>query len=202
MLRKWKVIGPLALGAAGALAAAMAILLKKPAEEAAGASAAPKKSVPAGPLSTGIYSFISGNKDAVTVELSLDYNPERFSFEVVAEDFLSYSSDTHVALVSGEDFRFQLEYADYYRGEDFPALGRSLTERYQTAAPVDFGEVTGICYVEGDGLCIALPIPDNDHSYVLVTVFKAPDNDAELLDLPADPELGAMLGSIRFQSHR
>ena len=201
MLRKWKVIGPLALGAAGALAAAVAILLKKPAEEAVTAAAA-KKAAPSGPLSTGTYSFISGNKDAVTVDLSLDYDPERFTFEVVAEDFLSYSSDTHVVLVTGEDFRFQLEYADYYRGEDFPALGKSLVERYQTAAPVEFGNLTGMCYVEGDGLCIALPIPDNDHSYVLVTVFKAPDNDTELLDLPADPELAAMLGSIRFQSHR
>ena len=196
MLQKWKVVGPLALAAAGALAAAAAILLKRPAEEAVSAPA--KQAIPAGPFSTGTYSFISGNKDAVTVELSMDYNPERFSFEVVAEDFLSYSSDTHVVLVSGEDFRFQLEYADYYRGEDFPALGKSLVERYQTAAPVEFGDLTGMCYVEGDALCIALPIPDNSYSYVLVTVFKAPDNDTDLLDLPADPELGTMLGSIRF----
>ena len=204
MLQKWKVIGPLALGAAGALAAAAAILLKKPAEEAATAAkvSAPSAPAPAANLKTGSYSFISGYKDAATVELSLDYDPEKFSFAVVEDGFLSDSSDSHVALVYGEDFNIQLEYAGFYAGEDFPAHGKTLVERYQSAGPVEFGALTGICYVDGDALCIALPIPEDDNSYVLVTVLKAADNDTELMDLPADPALGAMLGSISFDIRR
>ena len=71
MKRNWKVIAPLALTAAGALAAGASVLLgrlekgEKPAPAVKAAKAAPAK--PAAALKTGSYSFISGFQDAATV---------------------------------------------------------------------------------------------------------------------------------------
>ena len=212
MLKKWKVIAPLALSAAGALAAAAVVLLKKdPAEvpKAAApvkgkAAAAPAKAPKAAPknLLTGSYSFISGFQNAATVEMTLDYDADALSYAVVEEDFLSYSSDSHVAIVEGEDFRLQIEYAAFYGGEDFLAHIRHVEEKYQGFAPVRFGSVEGVQYLDGDALCFHFAIPDDSDSYLLVTVFKAPGNDAELTDLPQDPNLAALLGSIRFRVSR
>ena len=126
MLTKWKIITALGLAAAGAVASGIAVLLQKlPPEEAAPAGepqAKPKN------LVTGSYSFISGFQDAATVEVCLDYDPEAFSFVVVEDEFLNYSSASHAAIVCGRDFNLQLEYAGYYNGEDFAAHKAALVE--------------------------------------------------------------------------
>ena len=85
-MKKYKLIAPLALGAAAALAAGVAALLKKPAE-AAESAAAPAPKTPAVPKHrcVGSYSFISGFQNAVTVEMEMDYDSEKYSF-VVIED--------------------------------------------------------------------------------------------------------------------
>ena len=114
-MSKWKVIAPLGVLAAGAAAAAV-LLLKKNGGEASPktAVAGTKKAAEKETLmKTGEYSFVSGFKDARTVEVKLDYDALRFGFDVIGEDFLTYSSDSHVAVVSGEEFSFQLEYASY-----------------------------------------------------------------------------------------
>ena len=82
-------------------------------------SPAAKKPAPAAQLKTGSYSFVSGYKDAATVEVKVGYDPERFSFAVIEDSFPAYSSDSHVAVIYGEDFTAQIEYAGYYHGEDF-----------------------------------------------------------------------------------
>ena len=102
-MSKWKVIAPLGVLAAGAAAAA--VLLKKKDGGSAPKAAAPaaKKAAETEKLmKTGEYSFVSGFKDARTVEVRLDYDALRFGFDVIGEDFLTYSSDSHVAVVSGE----------------------------------------------------------------------------------------------------
>lgn len=204
-MKKWKVIAPLALSAAGALAAAAAILLKKPeAEEAAAPAPAKAKAKPAAPkaavknLLTGSYSFISGYKDAATVEVTLDYDADKYSFAVVEEDFLSYSSDSHVAVMYGEDFNLQLEYAGFYGGEDFAAHSAAVSAKYQGFAPVSYGAVQGVKYIDGDNVCLNLAIPGDAYSYLLVTLIKNPDYDEDFTTLPDHPDVAAILSSLQF----
>ena len=40
-------------------------------------------------MKKGEYSFVSGFKDARTVEVKLEYDALRFGFDVIGEDFLS-----------------------------------------------------------------------------------------------------------------
>ena len=196
-MKKWTILAPVGLAAVGA--AALALLRKKGGKPSApGAGPAPGKKAPAN-LKTGSYSFISGFQNAATVEMSLDYDADRFSFAVVEENFLSYSSDSHVAILEGEDFSLQLEYAAFYPGEDFAAHCASLAEKHQDFAPVRYGSVDAVKYLEGDNLCFHIPIPGDEHSYVQVILFKAKDNDTPLADLAQDPELAALLESIRFR---
>ena len=197
MLRKWKVIAPLALTAAGALASGVAILMQKLPKNTAPAAESAPAAKPAN-LKTGSYSFISGFKDAETVELSMDYDPEEFSFAIVEDEFLNYSSDSHVAIVYGEEFNLQLEYAGYYSGEDFAAHSAALKEKYQTRGEITCGVLTGLWVLDGDNIAIHFPIADDKHSYLLVTVQKTPDYDDEITTLPDYAPLKALLGTVRF----
>lgn len=197
MLRKWKVLAPLALTAAGALASGVAILLQKLPKEAAPASDSAPAASPAN-LKTGSYSFISGFKDAETVELSMDYDPEKFSFAIVEDEFLNYSSDSHVAIIYGEQFNLQLEYASYFSGEDFAAHRAALCEKYQTRGEIACGALMGLWVLDGDNIAIHFPIPGDKHSYLLVTVQKTPDYDDEITTLPDYAPLRALLSTVRF----
>ena len=137
----------------------------------------------------------------MTVEMEMDYDSEKYSFVVIEDEFPSYSSDSHVAVVYGEDFNLQIEYAAFYRGEDFAAHCKSVGERYQGVAPVRYGALQGIRYLDGDNICLNLPIPGDDNSYLLITVMKTPEYDGELAALPDHPSLQAMLASLRFKIH-
>ena len=199
-MKAWKILAPLSLAAAGA-AALVLTRRKGSGKPAVKAAPAEKKAAPAKTpvnLKTGSYSFISGFQNASTVELQLDYDAERFSFAVVEEGFLSYSSDSHVALLEGEDFSLQIEYAAYYGDEDFAAHCKGLAEKYKDLSPARYGSVEGVKYLEGDNVYFCLPIPEDAHSFVQVILFKAKGNDTELCDMPADPDVTALLSSIRF----
>ena len=197
-MKNTKIIAPLALAAAAALAAGVATLLKKPAEQAAEA-AAPQAPSGIKNLRSGSYSFISGFQDAATVELGMDYDGEKYSFVVIEDEFPSESSDSHVAVVYGGDFNMQLEYASYYSGEDFAAHCKGVAERYQGFRPLRFGSLEGVRFIDGDNICIHLPIPGDTHSYLLVTLMKNPDYDEDFSTLPEHPDVQAMLGSLRFR---
>ncbi len=197
MLRKWKLIASLGLTAAGAAAAGVAVLLQKLPKETAQNTAAAPAAKPKN-LKTGVYSFISGFQDAATVELSLDYDPEIFSFAIVEDEFLNYSSDSHVAILYGTEFNLQLEYAAYYSGEGFAQHSAALLAKYQTRGEISCGTLTGLWVLDGDNIAIHLPIPDDAHSYLLVTVQKTSDYDDEITTLPAYAPLKELLGTIRF----
>ena len=196
MLRKWKLIASLGLAAAGAVATGIAVLLQKLPKESA-----QETSPAAGTarLITGAYSFISGFQDAVTVEMLLDYDPEKLSFAIVEDEFLSYTSDSHVAIMYGEDFNLQFEYAGYYDGEDFAAHSRALLEKHPTGGGIICGALQGVWVLDGDNVTIHFPIPDDKHSYLLVTVQKTPDYDDEVTTLPAYTPLRELLSTIRFR---
>ncbi len=199
-MKKWTIYASLGLLAVGA--AALVLKRKAPAAAAPAVktNAPGKKAAPKAPVQckTGSYSFISGYRNAAAVEMSLNYDAEKFSFAVVEEGFLSYSSDSHVALVQGEDFSLQLEYAAYFSGEDFAAHCASLREKHPDLVPVRYGSVDAVKYLEGDSLCFCIPIPEDANSCVQVLLFKDKGNDTPLPDLAEDPDLRLMLESIRF----
>ena len=200
-MSKWKVIAPLGLLAAAGAAAAAVLLKKKDggsapkgASPAAAKKAAPKETL----MKTGEYSFVSGFKDARTVEVKLDYDALRFGFDVIGEDFLTYSSDSHVAVVSGEDFSFQMEYASFYKGEDFALVTETAAQKYAGFASVRFGGVEGYSYREGDSVCFCLPV--DEYSYLLLTLLKAEGCDKTLEELAGGEELKALLSTLRIET--
>ena len=195
MFTKWKIIAVLGLTAAGAMASGLAVLLEKlpkndAAEPAPAAAPARRK--------TGSYSFISGFQDAATVEVTMEYDPEKYSFAIVEDEFLNYTSASHVAIVYGTEFNLQLEYAGYYNGEDFAAHSAALKEKYQTRGETACGSLSGIWVLDGDNIAMHFPIPEDAHSYLLVTAQKTPDYDDEITTLPDYAPLKALLASVRF----
>ena len=194
----WKRIAPLgALAAAGAAAAL--ILRKKKAAAApqpapAGKKAAPKEVL----MKTGEYSFVSGFKDARTVSVALDYDALRFGFDVIGEDFPVYSSDSHVAVISGEDFSVQMEYASYYKDEDLAFLTDKAQKEYKGFAPVTLAHAEGFRYRAGDGICFCLGV--DEYSYLLLTLLRAEGCDKSVEELAGSEDMTAMLESLRYES--
>lgn len=197
-MNKWKVIAPLGLLAAAGAAAAL-ILKEKAAPAADGAPKDKKKDAPRErQMKTGEYSFVSGFKDARTVEAALDYDALRFSFDVIGEDFLCYSSDSHVAVITGEDFSMQMEYAPFYKDEDFSTLAAAAEKKYRDCARVSFNGVEGVRYREGDGVCFCLKV--DEYSYLLLTLLKAQGCDKTLEELAEGEDLAELLGTIRIRA--
>ena len=147
---------------------------------------------------TGSYSFISGFQNAVTVELQLDYDADRFFFAVHEDEFLTESGDSHVAVLSGEDYSAQFEYGSYYRGEDYTKFRTELAAKHADLADAVYGDNRGLQYLAGDNICLVFPIPEDNSSYLLVTLVKAKGNDDPITALPAYADVNAQLSSIRF----
>ena len=126
---------------------------------AASGTASPSEEAPASAASKkeAVYSFISGFKDAAAVEFRFDYDPDRFHFAVVEDDFLAESGDSHVGILTGVKFR------------------------------------------DGDNFCLAFPVPEDAHSYLLLTLVKAPDNDDELETIPDSADFRSLLNSASFR---
>lgn len=202
-MKNTKWIAWFGLAAAGAAAAALILSKKQPEGESAPAKKeGAKKAAPAAALKEGTYSFVSGYQDAATVEVTVGYDPEKFSFSVISEEYLNYSSDSHVAVLYGEDYHVQLEYAAYYRGEDFAALMRSAEEKYQGFSPAVYGDNQGFRYLDGDSFCFCFPIPGDEHSYILLSAIRVQADPEDFAVLYEDPAFSAMLGSIRFRLRR
>ena len=203
MKKKRKVIAPLAVTAVGALAAGVTVLLRKN-EGAAAPKAKAAKPAPTAILrdpavqETGSYSFISGFQNAATVELTVPFDPGTETFSVVEEDFLSASDVSHVALLTSEDYRLQIEYAAYYGGEGWEAHVAHLREKHPDLKELSFGENKGVLFLAGDSLRLDLPVPEDGASYVQVTIQKTPAFDGEVTELAQHPALTEQLAGIRF----
>ena len=201
-MKKALILAPVGLAAVGAV---VFLAKKKPGGDkpAGEKKAAPAKSGGKGKakaaapqdLKSGSYSFISGFKDARTVEVSMEYDAAAVSYAVISEDFLTYSSNSHVAAIRGDEYSIQLEYAGYYSGEDFAALKKSLAERYQDVKDVAFGANKGLQFIDGDNVCMAFPV--DEFSYLLVTIIKGKEYDDPFTTLPDYPPVAAILASIK-----
>lgn len=195
-MNKWKLIAPLGLISA---AAAGFILAKKKTDDVpagkTGTVPQKKKAAPVN-LASGSYSFVSGFKDAATVDVSMSFDADRFTFEVCEDNFLVYSGDSHVAVLCGENFNLQMEYAAYYQGEGFDAMRKNAAEKYGEVNELHCGTADGISYFTGDSFCVCLPVPEDSSSYILVNVLKAKDSDEKLCEIAVGEELADILGSI------
>ena len=192
-MRKWILLVP----AIASLAVGTYILVKKDNEDTADVpenKGTEKKEI-LNPK-TGSYSFVSGFKNAKTVNLAFTFDGDRFSCAQLEEDFLTFTSVSHAAAIYGEDFSIQIEYADLAGGESFAALEDELKEKKTGFAPVRFGENEGFRYFNGDNVCFVFPA--SEYSYILVTVIKDKNSDIDYRDLPDDPDVAAILGSIRI----
>ena len=92
----------------------------------------------------------------------------------------------------------QLEYGNYYSGEDFARLKAELAGKHTDLKDVAYGENRGLLYQNGDNLCLDFPIPWDRHSYLLVTLIKEKGNDDPLSALPEYADVKAILSSLSF----
>ena len=186
----------------GAAVGAASYYLKKKlssASAAAPGAAAVPSPAPAAAAKEAVYSFISGFKNAATVEFRFDYDADRFHYAVAEDDFLTESGDSHVGILTGEDFSVQFEYGAYYSGEDFALLTQELSSRHPDLDPAVYGGLSGVKFRDVDNFCLAFPVPEDAHSYLLITLVKAPDNDDELETIPEAPDFRGLLNSASFR---
>ncbi len=192
-MKKWILLVP----AIASLAVGTFILVKKDKEEEDNDPAKndAKKNTAVNPRE-GSYSFVSGYSDAKTVEVKFTYDADRFSFKQIEEEFLTFTSVSHAAAIYGEDFNIQIEYSDFAGGENFAALADVLKEKKKGFAPVVYGDNSGYMYFNGDNVCFVFPA--TEYSYLLVTVIKDKNSDIDYRDLPEDPDVTVIMGSIRI----
>ena len=196
-MKKWLIIAPV-----GAAAAAAVLLLSKkskgsePKQAKTAGGKKPAKPVIAKPK-TGVYSFASGFKDAKTVDVSLTYDTDTCTYSEVSEGFLVPTGDSHAAVIYGEDFALQAEYAAYYAGDDFAAMTDEVKERFANVKPITCNGITGISYFNGRNYTLAFPIEGASADYLLINVVSMVDESEEEAEkLPINPMVVAILDSL------
>ena len=155
----------------------------------------PSKNAASDDLTVGTYSFVSGFKDAATVDVNVSYDADRFDFNVVEEGFLCSTSDSHVAVMYGADFNVQLEYVPFYAGDCFDSV------RENAKSNPGFAEISeGFRYVDGDSVYTCLPV--DDFSYLLVTAMLSKGSELKFEELPDVEELKKLIGAIKVGAAR
>lgn len=165
-----------------------------PAKGAAKPAAAKKPAKPANEKSCA-YNFACGYSDPAKVEAGFRYDADRFSVDTVEDGFLVTTSVPSVVLLYGDDFQFQLEYGDYYGGEDFASYAKSASERYKGFGEVQYGSVKGVKYREGESMCLAFPAGDAE-GYVLFQLFNAKGNDDPVEKLAERDDVAQIMSTL------
>ena len=178
-MKKWLAIVPAAAGAGVA-----AFLIAKKAKSAPKAEAKPeKKAEKAAPAAiknakSAVYSFASGYKDAKTVNVSLTFDGEAYTYHQEEENFLCETGDSHVGILDGEKFSLQVEYAPYYNGESFEEMAKAVEGKFKNVARVKLGGYDAVRFEQGYSCCFAFPATDMD--YVLISaVYTCSQTDRE-----------------------
>lgn len=148
-------------------------------------------------LQQGSYSFVSGFKETAELKVTLNYNPDKFFFDILDSDFPVYTSDSHVAFLSGEDFAFQLEYASYYGDEGFEGLCAREREKHPAAESISLAGTESLKFIEGDN--IVFTVPADSFSCIVINVIKDKGNDETLEELASEPALLNILNSIKIE---
>lgn len=191
-MNTWKKIVPAGIVAAAGAAAAV-IAKKKTADASEAGTKAAKKAEPKN-LAEGTYSFVSGFADAVTVDVAVKYDADRYSFSVVEEGFLVPTSDSHVALVTGADFNAQIEYTPFYAGDDFDKLTEEARTAQRSFAPIG----KGFRYSDSSSVCVCLPADAS--SYIFINAMLAKGSRLKFAELPTAPEFTALIESIEVKA--
>ena len=165
--------------------------------------AAPAKKAPAKPANekTCVYNFACGYSDPAKVEASFRYDADKFSVDTVEDGFLVTTSVPSVVLLTGSDFQFQMEYGDYYGGEDFASFSKGAADRYKGFGTVQYGGVSGIKYREGESMCLAFPAGDAE-GYVLFQLFNAKGNDDPVEMLVDRDDVSQIMSSLSCKVSR
>ena len=195
-MKALKVFLPIGIMAAGA--ATYFIVSNKNSDGAKKSAKASSKLTEIKNPKTGSYSFVSGFKDASTINVDMKYDLERYSFAVIEDEFPSESGDSHVGVIYGEDFTMQIEYATYYKGEDFSGLAKQVEEKYKGYESVMYGLNEGFKYIDGDNMCLVFPAANDEYSYVLITIIKSKDCDIDFRKLPEHPDVKLMLEKMQI----
>lgn len=195
-MKKEYVIIASAAAAVSAGAAAAVILLRKKAPKKPKEKAAKKPAAKAEPknVSSGSYSFVSGLKNAREVEAKISYNADRFMFKVIEDEFLTYTGDSHVAALYGDDYSVQIEYADYYSGDSFEKLASLLADKYTGFETLQYGPNTVYKYYDGSSVCFC--VGATEFSYLLVTAIPGKDSKVDYTELASEADLSFILASI------
>lgn len=186
-----------AVAAAGAGAAAFFLLRKKsgkasqPAGKADASPVAPKNTA------SGSYSFVSGYKDAKEVNAAFSYNADGFACKVIEDEFLTYTSDSHVAVLYGDEYSVQIEYSDYYSGDSFEKLATVLAEKYTGFEKLAYGSNTVYKYYDGSNVCFC--VPATEFSYLLITAVLGKNSKIDYTQLAGDSDLSYILSSISIR---
>ena len=101
-MKKWQIAIPAGIVFVGAGVFAATRLAKKDTKGETGRTPAKAEVKQKGNLASGTYSFVAGYKDATTQEISVSYDQDKYTFSVVEDEFLSYSSDSHELLCTGK----------------------------------------------------------------------------------------------------
>lgn len=195
-MKKTTILIPLAAAAVGA---AVLLLGKKSPKEPAAAEKKPAAPAPVLKNSkSGSYEFISGLEQPRTVTVTLSYDGETGSFDVIGEEFPVYSSDSHVAVLYGEEYMMQMEYAAFYPGESFAQLTERCAAEKKSFVSTQIGEYKAFRYVEGDSACVCIEIPGDTASYLHLSILKTADSDIPLTETLEQPKVSAVLATIHI----
>ena len=190
-----KLVVPM-LVAVGGVAAALALGKKKPAGDKKGsapAAKAAKKPEMKNPKDV-VFSYVSGYQDPATIEVSMKFDADKVDLAVIEEGFMVPTSNPQVVTAFSGMFNLQLEPSNFYTGENFESMCAEAKEKFTGFGEVEYGALKGIKYGAGDG--IAFCFPADDASYLLVNVFKGPDNDDEVEDLPTNAQLSFFFENV------
>ena len=165
--------------------------------------AASAKKAPAKPANekTCVYNFACGYSDPAKVEAGFRYDADKFADDTVEDGFLVTTSVPSVVLLTGSDFQFQMEYGDYYGGEDFASFSKGAADRYKGFGTVQYGGVSGIKYREGESMCLAFPAGDAE-GYVLFQLFNGKGNDDPVEKLADRDDVSQIMSSLSCKVSR
>lgn len=144
----------------------------------------------------GEYTFLAGMLNGVPVDLTVSYDPEKYFYKVINEDFPAFTSSPEVAVISGEEISLQIEGMDILDGKTFDDVMMEYKEKFKGFDEFSIGDLNGYEFINGDNACIALPIDFANEGWLLVTVIKENSCKESVDELTERYDVASMVSSI------